>query len=295
MREGIHKFIDHLLFGFLWLFSLQPFWLLYAKSGPLAFLLHRVFRYRRKVVERNVRSGFPEKSNKEILRLTRFFYRYLADTVMESVKCLTISKRSLLKRITCQNPEVIEKYAAQKQSVILASAHYGNWEYLIYSMNLLFSPLAIGVGKPLANQVLNELTNAKRAKFGMKIINALTIKDFFAEHRDVITATLFLADQYPGKRGFETPFLGKPTLFAYGIEKYGKTYNYPVIYADIYRVSRGRYSIKLIEISNNPANSEYGEIMNKYVALFKATIIRNPEYWLWSHKRWKNIPGFYAE
>jgi Kdo2-lipid IVA lauroyltransferase/acyltransferase len=215
--------------------------------------------------------------------------------VMESVKCLTISHKNLLKRITCDNPEIMENYAKENRSVILMGAHYGNWEYLIYAMNLLFPQLAIGVGKPLSNKVLNALINAKRAKTGMKIINAMNIKEEFHKDKDTLTASLFLADQYPGgvHKGFPAVFLNKPTEFTYGAEKYAKDYNYPVVYADPDRVKRGRFNIHLIVIANQPSETSYGDIMNTYIRLLEQTIYRKPQYWLWSHKRWKHIEGFY--
>lgn len=275
-------------------FSLLPFWLMYKLTKPLAFLLFYVFKYRRKVVFKNLSTSFPE--NTEIKKTAWRYYVYLSEVFLETIKCLTISKKCLLRRITCDNPEVIEQYTAGSRSVILMSAHFGNWEYLIYAMNLMFTHLAVGVGKPLSNQVFNKLTNAKRAKFGMKIINANTIKDEFNELKQTLTASLFLADQYTGnaQKGYKTDFFNKETLFPYGAEKYAKEYNYPVIYADITRIRRGRYNVHLIEISPSPVYTVYGEIMKEYVHLLNTTIRRQPAYWLWSHKRWKNVDKFYV-
>lgn len=245
------------------------------------------------MIIKNLRSSFPEEKNIE--QLAGIFYQSLADTVMETLKCLTISKKNLLKRIYCDNPEVMDKFAKENRSVIFMSAHFGNWEYLIYSMNLLFPHLAIGVGKPLSNPVMNRLTNAKRSRFGMYIINASNIREEFPKLKETLTASLFLSDQFPGgkNKGYACNFLNKPTEFLYGAEKYARDYNYPVVYGDMIREKRGRYKIHLEIISENPANSVNGEIMSAYVNLLKRTIGRDPAHWLWSHKRWKDIEGFY--
>jgi Kdo2-lipid IVA lauroyltransferase/acyltransferase len=285
--------LSYLLFYFLLLMSLLPFFIHYILSDILAFFLFYILRYRRKVVLKNLEGSLPEGINTK--KIAWQFYRFLADTVHESVKCLTIGKKNLLKRMTCDNPEIMEEYARQNRSVILMSGHYCNWEYLIYGMNLLFPHLAIGVGKPLTNKVLNKLINAKRSKTGMKIINAMNIKEEFQKDKDILTASLFLSDQFPGgaNKGFPSIFLNKQTEFMFGAEKYAVVYNSPVVYADMQRIKRGKYNAHLIVLADKPKEAPYGDIMNKYIRCLESSILREPQYWLWSHKRWKQIKDFY--
>jgi len=293
MKKMLSKLLSYFLFFVLLLISLLPFRVLYALSDFLAFLLFYVIRYRRKVVFKNLDGSLPESVT--VKKTAWRFYRFLADVFLESIKCFTIRKKNLLRRITCDNPEVMEQYARENRSVIFMSAHYCNWEYLIYSMNILFPHWAIGVGKPLSNEVMNKLTNARRSRYGMKIINAKNIKEEFYKDRNELTASLFLSDQYPGgsHKGVHAVFLNKETDFLYGAEKYAVDYDFAVVYADFERVSRGHYNIHIVKITDKPKECEYGYIMNTYIGLLEKTIHRDPAYWLWSHKRWKQIPGFY--
>ena len=293
MSKLISRALNYLLFYFLLLLSLLPFWLLYLVADLLAFVLYHILGYRKKVVHKNLETSFPQATN--IKETEKKFFHFLADTFLESLKCFTIRKKNLLKRITCDNPEIMEQYAKENRSVILMSAHYGNWEYMIYAMNLLFPHLAIGVGKPLSNEVMNKLTNARRSRYGMEIVNASNIKEEFKKYKDVPTASLFLSDQYPGgaNKGVFTTFLNKETNFLYGAEKYAKDYDYAVVYADVERIKRGRYKIHLVKITDKPREEEYCMIMSTYINLLGKTIERNPAYWLWSHKRWKQLDGFY--
>lgn len=294
MKTFFSKISSYFLFYFLVLFSLQPFWLLYRLSDALSFLLFRIVGYRKKVVLKNLEGSFH--ADVDVNAIAKKFYSYLGDLIFETIKCFTIRKKTLMRRITCDNPEIMEEYAKENRSVIFMSAHYCNWEYLIYVMNILFPHLAIGVGKPLTNKVLNRLMNARRSKFGMKIINATNIKEEFAKDKDVLTASLFLSDQYPGgvNKGVPVKFLNKDTEFLYGAEKYARDYNCPVVYADFERIKRGRYKVHIIKISDNPKDVAKGEIIKTYISLLGKTIQRAPEYWLWSHKRWKHIAGFYS-
>jgi len=258
------------------------------------FLLYYVLRYRREVVRKNLEESLPEKYDRQLIE--KQFYIFLSEMFFETIKLLTIRKKNLLNRFTCDNIEIMEKYASENRSVIFMSAHYCNWEFLIYAMNLLFPHLAVGVGKPLSNQALNVLINNKRSRFGMKIINAKNIKEEFENDKDILTASLFLADQYPGrgKKAFNSIFLDKETSFLYGAEKYAMSYNFPVVYADIERVKSGYYKMHIVEIADQPNSCEYGYIMNSYIKCLENTILKSPQYWLWSHKRWKNINGFYS-
>ncbi len=292
--KQLSKIGSYILFIFLILFSLLPFWILYLKADVFAFILNKIIKYRKKVILKNLNNSLNQKTNLDLL--VNQFYSFLADTFLESVKCFTIRKKNLLKRITCDNPEIMEQYAKENRSVIFMSAHYGNWEYLIYAMNLLFPHKAIGVGKPLSNQIMNKLTNKRRSRFGMKIISALNIKEEFAKDKNTLTASLFLSDQYPGGKGkgYASLFLNKQTEFLYGAEKYAKEYNYAVVYADIEKIKRGYYKIHLIKISDHPQEEPQGNIIKTYITLLEKTIQRAPAYWLWSHKRWKHLPGFYS-
>jgi len=293
MISFFSKCINYFLFYLLLLFSLLPIQVLYVFSKIMYLLLYYVFNYRKKVVEKNLEGSLPDTVN--LHQVSKQFFMFLSDMFFETIKCLTIGKKNLLNRISCDNPEIMENYAKDQRSVIFMSAHYGNWEILIYALNLLFPHLAVGVGKPLSNQVLNVLINNKRSKTGMKIINADNIKEEFAKDKDRLTASLFLADQYPGgaKKGFPRTFLNKETYFMYGAEKYAKEYDFPVVYADMERVGKGRYKIHLIRIADHPKDTEYGFVMNSYIECLEKTILRAPQYWLWSHKRWKNLEGFY--
>ena len=291
----ISKCLNYLLFFVLLMFSMLPMWVLYGVSKFMFVMLYYVFGYRKSVVMQNLKGSFPAEVNTH--KIAKQFYLHLSDMFLETIKYLTISKKGLLRHLSCDNPEIMEQYAAENRSVIFMSAHYGNWELLIYALNLLFPHLAIGVGKPLSNAVLNVLINNKRSKTGMKIIHANNIKEEFAKDKDRLTASLFLADQYPGgvKKGYPVTFLHKETEFMYGAEKYAKDYNFPVVYPDVIRIKKGTYKIHLIKITDHPQQCEYGFIMNSYIECLEKTILRAPQYWLWSHKRWKNIEGFYAK
>ena len=95
----------HLLSFFLKLLSYIPFGVLYVLSDCLFYPLYYIVRYRRKVVRRNLTESFPEKSEQEIKRIEKGFYRFFTDQVLESCKMMTISPEEITRRMKFANVE----------------------------------------------------------------------------------------------------------------------------------------------------------------------------------------------
>lgn len=270
-------------------FSHLPLIVLYGFSGVFYLLLISILPYRKKVITQNLTHSFPNKSEKEIRQLRRKFYRYFADLMVESLKLLGISKKELLQRISVENPELLDTYFQQKKSVILISSHLNNWEFIILAQDLLFEHQAIGIGMPLSNPYWHRKITAKRERYGMVVTDPNSYKETLKSYDKVPTATLILNDQSPSKvaNSYWYNFLNRETAFYFGAEIMANQFNQPVIYLKLKKQKRGRYSIELKEITASPRAEEYGKILREYIIQLENDILEKPEYWLWSHKRWK--------
>ena len=268
--------------------SLMPMRMMYIFTDFFYLLLISILPYRRKVVRKNINLSFPEKTKKEKRKIERKFYRHLTDLLAEGAKNLSISEKQLLRRFRVENPEVIERLFQQNKNVLLISGHYNNWEWLITGQNLLFSHQAVGIGMPLTNGFWNRKLNARRSRFGMKVIHSNNVYDFFNQNRET-TATLVLADQSPGdsNKCYWLDFLNQKTGVVFGPELLANKYNQAVVYFSIHKKKRGHYIMRLNEITSSPRELPYGEITERFTRLLEKTIQAKPENWIWSHKRWK--------
>lgn len=268
--------------------SLLPLPVLYFFTDGFYLLLISVLPYRRGVVRSNLERSFPEKSNKERRKIERRFYRHLTNLLAEGAKNLSISKKQLLRRFQVENPEIMEDLHAEKKSVLLVSGHYNNWEWLISSQDLLFPHRAVGIGMPLSNGFWDHKLNERRARFGMDIIHAKIVNEYF-KNNDALTATLVLADQSPGssKKCYWTTFLNQDTGVFFGPELLANKYDAAVVFFSIHQKRRGKYVMRLEEITREPRELEWGTITEAHTQLLEAAIRKQPEFWLWSHKRWK--------
>ncbi|MES2139792.1 MAG: lysophospholipid acyltransferase family protein [Bacteroidota bacterium] len=270
--------------------SLLPFPLLYALSDGLYILFYFMLGYRKKVVLQNIRNSFPDKTEKEHIEICKKFYRHFCDLVVESLKTFTISEKEVLKRVICINPELIDKYFDQKRSVIIAGGHYNNWEIFAVAVDALIKHKTVGIYKPLSNKYFDDKMRSTRGKYGLEMISTKDVKTFFDTHINVLTATIFGTDQSPSNpnNAYWMKFLNQDTGVLFGAEKFAKEYNYPVVYGRLNKLKRGHYSLDFTDVTDTPKETAYGEITEKITLLLEKDIQAIPQYWLWTHRRWKH-------
>ncbi len=270
--------------------SLLPVPVLYGLSSFTYVLLFHVLRYRHKVVFGNLRNSLPEKSETEINAIASTFYRHLCDLFVESIMMFSMSKQEAIERFRIKNPEVLDNYYKKGQSVIVVSGHYNNWEYAALSPVPQLMHKVLGIYTPLKNQFMDRKVRESRERFGSVFLPKDKVDDYFNKYKDELIAPLFAADQSPGDphKAYWTTFLHQDTAVAFGPEKYAKKYNYPVVFAYIQKVKRGYYEASLETVVDNPTESEYGYITEQHTKLLEQEILEQPEYWLWSHRRWKH-------
>jgi len=269
--------------------SYLPLPVLYLFTDFFYLLLISIAPYRKKVILGNIERSFPEMTSKEHNQLLRKFYRHFTDLLAEGVKNLTISKRELRKRFKVKNPELMEQLFEEKRNVLLVSGHFNNWEWLITSQNFLFPHQAYGIGMPLSSQFWHKKVNARRERFGMRVIHAKNYKDKLAEHPEELKAVLVLSDQSPGNslKSYWMEFLHQQTAVLFGTEMMANELNYTVVFFATRKVKRGHYEMELKILSKDPGNLEWGELTEAHTIALEKEIKKNPAQWLWSHRRWK--------
>lgn len=276
------------------LIGIIPFLLLIGLSNFIAFILYRIIGYRKDVVIQNLTASFPNMPQKEMNRIIKLFYKNLADIFLEGMKAFTMFRKQILKRHKISNPEVLDQFQNAKQSVIVVTGHYANWEWGSLSASLQTKLNVIAFYKPLHNTYIDRFVIWSRSKFGTTLASIKETAPTFEKYIDTPSIYLMASDQNVPKkfrdRAYWVQFLNRNTPFLHGAEKYARLYNLPVVYADIQRVKRGFYTIQLSIITTKPLELEEGKITELYARKLESIIQQKPENWLWSHRRWKSIP-----
>lgn len=288
----MNKFVFTLVAFFLKIISLLPFWLLYLISDLLYFFLYYIFKYRRKVVQTNLAKAFPGKSQTERKGIEKRFYSFLADMMMESIKSISISPDELKKRYKFVNLEVITKYLEDGRSVIAVSGHYGNWEWGPLSIPSELKKDVLVVYKTLSDKKFDDKINSVRSRFGAIMVSMKMTLRKVAEYKNIPHVLVLVGDQTPTREESQyfTTFLNQPTAVFLGIEKIAVKANDAVIYFSINRIKRGYYKSIVKSLVEFPRDTKEYEITNAHTLELENLIREKPEFWLWSHRRWKFKP-----
>jgi KDO2-lipid IV(A) lauroyltransferase len=266
-----------------------PFPVLYFISDVLSFSAYYLVKYRRKVVAENLKNAFPEKSDEERKQIEKLYYRNLIDVFIETFKTLTISRRNLVSRVKMKNTEFIKELHKNNKSVVLLLGHLGNWEWGGFSYTY---QLGFPVGTlyhPLSNPFFEWLTYKLRSKCGVELIAMQQSARNFAVNKDKVRTVAFIADQSPQpQHAYWTNFLNQETGFFTGAEKLAIKYNSAIVYADIEKHGRGKYTVIFELITENTKDFSPNEITQIFAAKLEKSIRLHPEFWLWSHRRWKH-------
>ena len=222
---------------------------MYLISEIVYFFAYRLFGYRLRVVRGNLAACFPEKSDRERREIERRYYHHLADLVVEFIYGLFATPPALRRRYRFVNRQMLDSYYEQGRTVVLMSAHMGNWEYMVCSLGMQVRHHGIGIGKPLESPLVGPFVARRRVRYGTQVVYSDTVREEVAY--------------------------------------YARQYDYPVIYYSVDKTRRGRYTVTFSLLSEHPASEPQYSIVERYARRLEDDIRRRPELWLWSHRRWK--------
>ena len=264
---------------------------MYLLSDILYFIAYHLAGYRRRVVRENLAACFPDKTEQERRKIERQYYRHMCDLLIEGAYNLVASPEAIKRRYRLTNRQLVDRYYEQGRTVVLMSAHYGNWEYMVSSLNMQLLHHGIGVGKPLDDKSVAAFITRRRTRYGTQVVDQSDVRQHvaFYDHYHVPCALMMLSDQSPSNphKSYWTQFLGRDTAFLYGAEYFARKYNYPVLYYSVRKVKRGYYEVTFSPLCERPEEVPQYTIVSRYIDSLERTIAERPEYWLWSHRRWK--------
>ncbi|MDR1170525.1 MAG: lysophospholipid acyltransferase family protein [Prevotellaceae bacterium] len=276
--------------GVLFTVSLIPIRAGYVFSSFLYLVLRYIVRYRKKVIEANLRLVFPNMDRNETTSIMNKYYRHMSDLFVEMTYALYISEKSLRKRIRFVNPELLDRYHSEGRHVVAVTGHYANWEWG-YGFPIYCRHSLMEVYKKMSSKTFDRLFRDIRARFGGIPVEMSNLKPIVAEARKHPTLIYLIADQTPAGNSqlwYYTSFLGiDGTPVFTGPEKIAHKFNAVFVFVNMQKVKRGHYRIEFIPLCENPENTDTYELTDSYLRTLEKIIYNRPEYWMWSHRRWK--------
>lgn len=286
------RFIIYLLvYPFLWCVSMLPFKALYLFSDFIYLIVYYLIGYRKKTVRENLALALPHLSDEERLIIEKKSFRHLCDIFLEMIKTMTISKEEISKRFVFTNLEVYKKLEAKEKSISMMMAHYASYEWAI-SMNAYVTYSAFAIYKKIANPYFDKLVRNIRSKFKASLITTKETVPYIIKNKknNELSIFGFASDQSPKvSSAFHwRKFMGIEVPVHTGAEMLSKKYDMNVIFLKVKKVKRGFYEASLEVLSENASKVPNYEITDKFLKLVEQQIYEAPEYYLWTHKRWKH-------
>jgi KDO2-lipid IV(A) lauroyltransferase len=270
--------------------SRLPFWFLYLFADFLYFIAYRVIGYRKAVVYENIKGSFPEKSEEEIQKIMKDFYKNLSQVLVELLKNISISKEEVKKRVKVINGELLENYLKSGTPVLVMAGHQANWEWVYIASCVYYEQFGMeAVYQPLNNKQMDKFARENRTRFGGKLISMKEIIRHAIKNKKVVRAIGLIADQSPGKDGIKhwVNFLHRDTAFFTGTQSIAQLTQHPVIFSGLKRVRKGYYELKFEKIAEPPYQKGTNEVIEIFAQKLEKQIQDAPSDWLWSHRRWK--------
>lgn len=272
-----------------------PWPVLRGLSSFIAWLAHRVVKYRVGICHDNIRSAFPEMTDQEVDATVKGFYSFLADYFIETVKLGSMDAEEMKRRMRFENIEEVNADLRAGHNVSIYLGHFCNWEWV--SSMPLWLDLSTGVVPcqiyhPLSNVAADEVFGSIRSRFGATNLpmasSARTLIEMTA--KGIPTITGYIADQTPPGNSLHhwIPFLHHDTAVFTGAEKISRKIHAAVYYIDMRRPERNRYVGRFVKISVDAAGEDKNKLTETYFSMLARSIKREPPLWLWTHRRWKH-------
>lgn len=280
-----------LVYPLLWVISILPFRILYFLSDCFYVIVYYIIGYRKKVVYANIKLAFPNKTEQDILKIRKRFYHHLCDMMVEAIKSITISEAEMQKRYVFTNVEEIHKLEKEQRSIVLFMGHYASWEW-IFVLQTHVNHKGYAVYKRLSNKYFDALVKRIRAKYNSHLI---TTKETFptlikAKRNNELTFNGFVFDQSPklAKAIHWQNFMGIEVPVHVGAEILAKRLDMVTLFLKVKKIKRGYYEATFSDIIRNAKDYADFEITDLSLKRVEEQIYEAPEFYFWTHKRWKH-------
>ncbi len=242
------------------------------------------------MIVNNLKNSFPEKANNELRQIMNLFYHHFCDLMLESIKVPGMKEKDFDERLEIENAEVLNQYYNEGKSVIVLTMHYNNWEWGTHLSKYLKHKI-LAVYKPLHNKEFDKYMIKTRTTKGVEMIkNNQILRRILRAEKDKEPVIIWLAsDQTPPV--FHSAwyiFLNQEAMFYPGPASISKQFNLPVVFQWVEKKGRGKYKSVIEPLIDNPAEFSETDIIKTYIRNMEEVINQRPEFYLWSHKRWKH-------
>ena len=255
-------------------------------GGKLFQIIGPIFRSKKLIFE-NIRRALPNISKNELISIYNSMWENYGRVFAEYVFMKKFRNDQLTENISIEGKEILQEIIIKNQKVIFISGHFSNFELMAMQIEKMGVKVA-AIYRPLNNLYLNSIMEKIRKKYickhqikkgvgGLKELIKLNKEGF---------STALMIDQRVSQ-GIKSSFFNQEayttTIPAQLVKKFGMS----VVPIFIERFDEIKFKMTVYKPLSFEENESIENITNKLNRILEKMILKNPNYWIWSHNRWK--------
>ncbi len=263
------------------------------RLGDFFYLVDR--RHRREVLHNLDLAFGEEKSKAEIKRIARGTYRHFGAIFFDFIRSPRISRRQMERMTEVEGWENLEAAFEKGKGVLILTAHYGYWELMGMQQGYLGRPMSV-ITRRLDNPLLEKMVHRYRTRSGNRVVyKQNAVREIFKALRRNEAAGVLIDQNISPKQGMFVDFFGvaastTPILSAIALKS-----GAPIVPAFTEPLPGGRWVLIYepaldLSINGMDRSEAIRYITQTCTMVIEDHIRRNPEIWLWMHRRWKARP-----
>lgn len=290
---SLFKFFEFFLFLFPHSFR-QQFFIF------LGWLAYKIDKKHRQIIRQNLHFVYGNTlSEEKIDFIERYCYKNLLLNFMQVAENRHLNVKSLMERVTIENPEIVRIASEQGRPIVFATGHFGRWELGGIVISQLIKPCMI-VYKQMTNSYFQTYLNVSREKFRITSVEKHgAVKHLIKQLRTNKAIALLIDTNLNKKDGVLVDFFGRPTRTTATTAFLARKTNALIIPVCI--VTEDEETFKLIfstPIEVNHSDNEEADILEatqRQAYALQKMVKEYPHLWFWLHKRWRtDFPEIYA-
>lgn len=205
-----------------------------------------------------------------------------------------------LVKVDAESEENLKKAHSQGKGIIIATAHYGNWELLGAYMGLKGYNM-VSIARKQNNGQMDRFINEYREMVGQKVVYNHGENSMFQVTRALRKklALGVLYDQDTAENGEELTLFGRKAVFPTGIAVLSRALKTPIVPSFVHNNPDGTVQIKFLEpfVTKKTKNkaADLRNTLEKLVIILEQEIAEDPAMWFWLHDRFKDGRAKYKQ
>jgi KDO2-lipid IV(A) lauroyltransferase len=264
-----------------------------AMGAGVGMLFYALDTKHRRVAITNLTQSFPTRSPSEVRAIARAMFRHFGRLLFEMLKFSTLSPSAMMQRVEFEGEDRARLAYGQGRGVLFFTGHFGFWELHAIVHGLQLRPIGV-LARALDNPHLNTLLENVRGRTGNTVIYRQGAVRRVLKTLAAGEGVAMLIDQHMHSADaiwvdfFERPAATTSTLAVLALRT-----GAPVVPVFAMPVGRGRYRM-IYEHAVEPPAGEGPEAVSEFTQrctdVLEMYVRRNPELWLWMHRRWRDAP-----